>query len=338
MTVALKPLSEQTVVITGASSGIGLATARAAARQGAKLVLVARNEPALGDIALQINAEDGDAIYVAADVGKREQVQHVYDKAIARFGGFDTWVNDAGVDLWGRLEEVSDEDNRKLFDTNFWGIVNGSLVALPQLKRSGGALINLGSVASDYAIPLQGMYSASKHAVKAFTEALRIELEEEQAPISVTLIKPASIATPLAQHARNYMANEPDLPAPLYKPEEVADAILHAAQHPERDIYVGGASKMMSTANQLAPRAMDWISAKGMFKPQQRDVPAARTADNLYRARSAAEVYGDYPGHLIQRSLYNRMSAGISLHPLSSAAALALIGVAAALLVRPHRL
>src|SRR4029079_1622040 len=103
------------------------------------------------------------------------------------------WVNNAGTSIFGKLEEISEDDHRRLFDINFWGLVSGSLVAAKHLRRRGGAIINLGSVASDNALPLQGMYSATKHAIKAFTDALRMELEAEGAPVSVTLIKPTSI-------------------------------------------------------------------------------------------------------------------------------------------------
>jgi short-subunit dehydrogenase len=196
MAIKLKPLKEQVIIITGASSGIGLATARAAAAKGAKVVLVSRNEEALAQIEQEIKAAGGEAIHVRADVGIKEQVQWIADTAMYHFGRIDTWVNDAGVSIYGRLEEVSEEDNRRLFDTNFWGVVNGSLAAVKCMRNTGGAIINIGSELSDLSIPLQGMYSASKHAVKGFTDALRIELEEDKAPISVTLIKPAAGSHP----------------------------------------------------------------------------------------------------------------------------------------------
>src|SRR6195952_2937302 len=144
MSVTLKPVKDQVIVITGASSGIGLATALSAAKQGAKVVLAARSSATLGDIVAQITAAGGQAIPAVADVAKRQEVQSIADAAIARFGRIDTWVNDAGVSIYGRLDEVSEEDNRRLFDTNFWGVVNGSLVALPHLRAAGGALINIG--------------------------------------------------------------------------------------------------------------------------------------------------------------------------------------------------
>jgi len=229
MAVALKPLAEQVIVITGASSGIGLATARSAAKAGAKVVLASRNGGVLGSVEREITEAGGEAMHVVADVCRREDVERIARAAIDRFGAFDSWVNNAGLSIVGRMEQVSDQDHRKLFETNFWGLVYGSFVAVKHLKLRGGAVINLGSLASDMALPLQGMYSASKHAIKGFTDALRMELEEEGAPVSVTLIKPTSINTPFPQHAKNYTDREPQLPNPVYAPEEVANAILFLA-------------------------------------------------------------------------------------------------------------
>jgi NADP-dependent 3-hydroxy acid dehydrogenase YdfG len=155
-TIKLKPLNEQVMVITGASSGIGLSTAHLAAKAGVKLVLAARSEDALETVAEQINNSGGQAIAVAGDVGSHEDLERIAEAAIQRFGRIDTWVNDAGVAIYGKLEEVSEEDSRKLFDTNFWGVVNGSLVALRYLKMNGGALINVGSEVSEAAYPLLG--------------------------------------------------------------------------------------------------------------------------------------------------------------------------------------
>ncbi|WP_254245087.1 SDR family oxidoreductase [Hymenobacter sp. BRD67] len=236
MSIKLKPLDQQVIVITGATSGIGLATARAAAKAGARLVLAARSQT---DLDLVAQSLGGHVATVAADVADPASVRRIAEAARAHFGGFDTWVNNAGVGMWGRLEQGSLEDFKRLYDTNFWGIVNGSLEAIKFLKKHGGALINLGSEVSDVSVPIQGMYASSKHAVKGFTDALRIEMADEKAPISVTLIKPSAINTPFPEHARNYMSEKPKLPAPVYAPEEVANAILHAATHPVRDIYVG---------------------------------------------------------------------------------------------------
>ncbi len=288
----LKPLDQQVIVITGASSGIGLATAETASARGARLVLTARSEDALGEIARRLNDAGGEAIYVAADVADRAQVERVAQAAIEHFGRIDTWINDAGVSIYGRLDQVSEDDARRLFDTNFWGVVNGSLVALPLLKRQGGALINIGSEVSEAVVPLQGMYSASKHAVKGFTDALRVEQEEvAEAPISITLIQPTAVDTPFPQHARNYMDWEPKLPTPQLDPYEVADAILDAAVSPTRDKRVGGMSKLNTTIAKIAPGLGDKMSAKQADRQQYDEAPR-HPEGILFEPADAGNVYG----------------------------------------------
>jgi NADP-dependent 3-hydroxy acid dehydrogenase YdfG len=322
---AKKPLDQQVIVITGASSGIGLATARMGAARGARVVLAARNGEALAEIRAEIERQGGDALDVVTDVSDRAQVEALARAAIDRYGRIDTWVNDAGLSIIGRLEEVEDGDHRRLFDVNFWGVVYGSLVALPHLKESGGTLINLGSVASDVAFPLQGMYSASKHAIKGFTDSLRIELKEEGAPVAVTLIKPAAIDTPFPAHARNYTDREPKLPPPVYRTEEVAEAILHAAVHPRRDIYIGGGGRIMSAAQAVAPRVFDTVGSS-MAGLQQRAEPPRRPEGSLYEAGVGGRTAGSHPGYVMRRSLYTRSA----LHPLTTAAVVAGVGLAAA--------
>ncbi|MDQ3324048.1 MAG: SDR family oxidoreductase [Acidobacteriota bacterium] len=257
MTVKLKKLANQTMVITGATSGIGLTTARMAAEKGAKLVLVARNEEALRRLTDEINASGGKAIYSVADVADENALGQAAEKAKREFGGFDTWVNNAGGSVYGRITDVPIEDLRRLFETNVWGVVNGSRIAVEHLRNRGGALINLGSEVSDAPVPLQGMYSSSKHAVKGFTDALRMELEADKLPVSVTLIKPTAIHTPFPENAKNYLPYEPQLPPPLYAPELVAEAILYSAENPKRDFFVGGMAKAHSSIALNTPRLFD---------------------------------------------------------------------------------
>ncbi len=332
MHLSLKPLHDQVIVITGASSGIGLATARHAAKRGARVVLAARSGDSLAEVVREITGAGGEAIYVTADVGNRDEVQRIADAASERFGGFDTWVNNAAVSIWGRLEEVSDADSRRLFETNFWGMVYGSLVALKTLKTRGGALINLGSVVSDIGFPLQGMYAASKHAIKGFTDSLRMELKEAGAPVSVTLIKPGSIDTPLPSHARKYTAEQPHLPPPVYDPAEVATAILYAAVHPKRDIYVGSSARTLSLLGRSAPRLADRIGSTLLYSSQLRDEPARDHAGALHGAGGGARERGDQPGLVMKRSFYTRGS----LHPLVTGAAVLTAGAIAYQLVN-HR-
>jgi short-subunit dehydrogenase len=337
MTVKLKPLSEQIIVITGASSGIGLATARRAAEHGASLMLCARNEEALQRVVADISANGGRAAYMVADVCNREDVERLAQHAIDVYGRIDTWVNNAGVALYGRLEDVPLEDKRQLFETDFWGVVHGCAAAIPHLRRHGGALINLGSVASDRAFPLQGIYSAAKHAVKGYTDALRMELEHDHAPISVTLIKPAAIDTPYLDHARNYMDAESSFPPPVYAPEIVADAILHAAQHPIRDIYVGSASRAMSFGSHHAPRLMDHYMEWAAFD-QQRGEPldGEHPAGNLYGPQRDTQTRGRYRGTVRERSYYTRAALAPD-YVVPGMVGLLIAGLSAAALLRHNR-
>lgn len=292
MTPRLKPLPEQVMVITGATSGIGLTTARMAAEQGARLVLAARSGDALDQLASELRRQGTQVTTVVADVGEQADVARIGQAALERFGRIDSWVNNAGIAIYGRNEDVPVTDQQRLFQTNFWGVVHGSLEAVKHMKlRGGGALINLGSEVSDRAVPLQGIYSASKHAVKGFTDSLRMELEKERAQISVTLIKPAAVDTMLTVHARNFMDEEPSLPPPVYAPEVVAQAILYAAEHPRRDVYVGGAAKAISVGGFHLPRLLDRYMRSTMFRQQKSGAPSpAGRRDALYAPDPGSEL------------------------------------------------
>jgi short-subunit dehydrogenase len=320
MSVQLKPLNEQVIVITGATSGIGLVTARMAAKRGAKLVLCARNQTALQELVAELNASGAEAIDLVADVGRLEEVEHLASEALRHFGRIDTWINNAGVSIYGRVFEVPLDDQRQLFETNYWGLVHGSLVAARHLRARGGAIINLGSALSDRSIPLQGIYCASKHAVKGFTDALRMELEKEGALISVTLIKPAAIDTPYRQHARNYLAVEPLNPPPVYAPRTVASAILHCAQHSRRDVYVGAASRAIALAGALLPGMTDWVMKALFFRLQKTNERASSVRrDSLYAPSDDGGERGGYPGYVVRTSAY---TAAV-LHPVAAMGLLA---------------
>jgi short-subunit dehydrogenase len=317
MKFRLKKLADQVVVITGATSGVGLTTARRAADRGAKLVLAARNEDALKQLMYSLTKRGTETAYCVADVGIEEDVRRIAQMAIDRFGGFDTWVNNAGVSIFGKSEEVPLEDQRRLFQTNFWGVVHGSLVAAAHLKKRGGVLINVGSELSDRAVPLQAAYSASKHAVKGFTDALRVELEAEDAPVSVTLIKPAAMDTMLVPHAKNFLDVEPKLPPPIYAPDLAADAILFAAENPRRDLFVGGAAHLMSSGGFLTPGLFDSYMRRFLFRQQKSSVPARdRSRNALYSPGKDLFERQGYRGHVFESSLYTKAA----MRPKASAA------------------
>src|SRR5436190_998521 len=232
MSPKLKPLSEQVVVITGATSGIGLSTARAAAARGARLVLAARNEAALKSVCQDLGGRGVKVAYIVADVGQRADVARIVETAITRFGGFDTWINNAGVGLIGPLTQVSVEDQRRLFETNYWGAVYGSLAAVEHLRArpGGGAVISIGALIGDIAAPLRGPDSAAKHALHAFTATLRMELARAGAPVSVTLIRPGAVDTPFSENARSYLQSARPEPAAIHATPLVAQTILYAAE------------------------------------------------------------------------------------------------------------
>ena len=333
MKIQLKRVRDQVIVITGATSGIGLATARQAAKRGACVVLNARAEEDLKTVANQIAELGGQVAYAAGDVADIGVVRHLAETAIREFGRIDSWVNNAGVSIYGLLEEVSIADARRLFDTNYWGMVQGSLVALEHLKGPGGALINVGSELSETVIPLQGHYNASKHALKGFTETLRIELEKEKAPVSVTLVEPSAIDTPYPEHAKNYMDVEPTHQPPVYAPEIVANAILHCASHQHRTVRVGAGSKAFTLIEKVVPALGDRITVASTFEGSRTNQPA-RDQNTLFGARPGdPRVRGKYRGHVMKQS----WSTAATLRPIPAILAVATIGVGLAYAVRSFR-
>jgi NAD(P)-dependent dehydrogenase (short-subunit alcohol dehydrogenase family) len=226
---------------------------------------------------------------VRADVAVEQDVERIAAEAVAAFGGFDTWINNAAVGMYGTLEQVPIADHQRTFAVNYFGTLYGSLIAARHLKaRGGGAIINVGSILGDRSIVLQGPYSATKHAVQGLTDTLRVELEREGAGISVTLIKPGGCGTPYPEHARNYMDVPPRIPQPIYHPAVIADAILFACETPRRVLYIGSGGLASSLIGQLAPRltdrVMEAVGERIQQSPGHAGDPAKR--DNLYEPRT----------------------------------------------------
>lgn len=297
-----KPLNQQTIVITGASSGIGLATAEMAAKKGARVVISSRNFEDLEKIAEKLNARGGNVLPVKADVTKYADLESLAVQAVAAFGPIDTWVNNAGGSIYGPLLEIPEQEERALFEMNFWSIRNGCHIAVASMRDRGGVIINLGSEVSDRSIPLQGMYAATKHAIKAYTDALRMELEHDGVPIAVSLIRPTAINTPFPDHAVNHLRNgEPSLPDPTLHPDFVAKAILECAEKPKRDVYVGLPSKMASIMEFFMPRTADKQNEKSGYQGQSRGTSLEHSSDHEGLTH-APDQEGELLGHHIGKT------------------------------------
>ena len=321
MSTTKKALKNQVIVITGASSGIGLATAQAAAAQGATVVLVSRNEDKLKTIADRMQRRGHRVSYKVADVSDKEAVKRVAEEIEQEHGRIDTWVNNAGVSIYGRLTEIDRDDHEQVIRTNFWGVVNGSEAALPALRRSRGTLVNLGSALSDRAVGMQGMYSASKHAIKGYTDALRMELMRDGIPVGVSLIKPGAINTPYTRHAKNYTGQRLSFPSPVYDPSVVAAGILHCAKTPVAHLTIGGGGKLISALGNRFPGLMDLFMVKGGAIDQQFLDEPVRTpagANNLHGPMEddSPSADGDYEGMVKNHSVFTNFRK----HPVLTAA------------------
>ncbi|QJC98359.1 Short-chain dehydrogenase/oxidoreductase YxnA [Bacillus mojavensis] len=304
----LKKVKDQVIVITGATSGIGLVTARMAAEKGAKVVAAARNEEALQELVDEVKKKGHEAIYVKADVGKEEDVNRIAETAISTFGHFDTWVNNAAVSVFGHAMDVTTEDMKRVFDTNFWGPVYGTRAAVKHFTSRGGpgALINVGSLFGDRGTVIQSTYASAKFALHGWTESIRMELEKEQAPVSVTLIHPGRIDTPYNEHARSYLDKQPaHYRSMIYPPEAAAEAILFAAEHPKRDMYIGSQAKSIAMLGTLFPRLTDRLMEKIMYYSQHAERPSKpREESALYHAGYGMHDRGRNKGWLRSRSYY----------------------------------
>jgi NAD(P)-dependent dehydrogenase (short-subunit alcohol dehydrogenase family) len=307
-TLHLKPVQDQVVVLLGASSGIGRASALRLAAEGARLVVAARSGPKLESLVDQIHADGGRATAVVADVSDLRQVEAVAEAAVATYGRIDTWVNLAGVAVFAPFEQTTDEEFRRVIDVNLMGQVNGARAALPHLRRDGGSLVCVSSMGAKRGIPLQTAYCASKHAIDGFVESLRAELQHDGVPVNLTNIMPATIDTPLFDNARTKLGVKPTAPPPVYHVDVVVDAIVHAAQHPARDIVVGGAAKALIVLESLAPRVLDTLLRNVGYRLHYTGDPKPEgSPDNLFEPVPGHDTAQGTRGHHLSRSLFTSL-------------------------------
>ncbi|WFE31973.1 SDR family oxidoreductase [Micromonospora sp. WMMD975] len=268
-----RDLADATVVITGASSGIGAATAYALAGQGAAVVLAARTEAALDRVAAHCRELGGHALVVPTDMTDPDAVELLAARAAAEYGHLDAWINNAAVGTVGLFDEIPVAEFRRVVEVNLLGTVHGTRAALPWLVAAGGGvLINNASVLAEVAMPYQSAYNATKHAIRGLSDTVRQELRVTgRGNVSLCTVLPATIDTPFFRHAANHTGRELTPPPPVYPPEMVAATMLRLLRRPRREAYAGGAARLMGLQWRLAPvlaeRVLGWYTARTQFGP-----------------------------------------------------------------------
>ncbi len=329
----LKPINQQVVAIVGASSGIGRETALQFAARGAKLVVSARSKTGLETLVEEIQSRGGEAVAVPADVTNFEQVQAIASKAVEQYGRLDTWVHAAATGILARFDQIEPEEFKRVIDVNLMGQVYGAMVALPHLKREGrGALIHISSMEGRRSLPLQSPYCAAKHGVEGFLESLRVELQHEGIPISVTSIKPSVINTPYYNKVQTKLGVKPTGIPPYYQASLVTEAILYVAEHPTRDFIVGDVGKVLDLLQRLSPELVDTLLLLVGFQGQRTNEPKSEDAPNnvFEPIQGYDRVEGDF-GELVILSITDWLDKNPPLK-WGALAATALGGVALAML------
>jgi NAD(P)-dependent dehydrogenase (short-subunit alcohol dehydrogenase family) len=315
MKIQLKPIQEQNVVVVGATSGMGRETAYQFAQQGARVMVSGRSQGAVDEVVEEIRSQGGQAAGFAADVTNLDQMKSLARAAAETFGGIDTWVHIAGVSLYAKIEDTMPGEFQQLFNVNLMGPLHGVQAALPYLRDRGGALIVMGSVVSNRPVPYQGAYSATKSGLKSFLDALRLELQHDDVPVMVTHILPGSMNTPFFSKAMTRIGVKPAPYPPVYEPSVAAKAILYAAEHPVRALYVGGASRGFSLMQRFSPDLADKMVGATAFEMQRSDTPKSpNAAHNLYEHVSG---YDTVTGEWGEISKPMSMVTWMRIHPVA---------------------
>ena len=309
MGAAKKPLSEQVVVVTGASSGLGRAVARGAAEAGAKVVVTARNGEALDDAVREIEAFGSEAIAVPADHSVQDEVAQVVEQAIDRFGRIDTYVANAMVTVMTEVVDLQPDELRRVLDVNFFGMVHGYWAALPHLKESRGTFLHISSALAYRGIPLQAAYCSTKAGLRAFLESARVEEQKAGTGVAISLVLPGAINTPQFDRDRQKIGYQPQPVPPIYQPEAFAEATLRCAERPVRELPISWGAQKLLWGQKLSPRAGDWMLRRIGWKSQHTDEPKPVDApDNLFDTLPGDPgAHGRFDGRARESTIWTRL-------------------------------
>jgi NAD(P)-dependent dehydrogenase (short-subunit alcohol dehydrogenase family) len=281
--VQKKPIDEQVIVVTGASSGVGRAIARAAGERGAKVVVAARGAEGLNAAVAEIERAGSEALAVQGDLAGQEQNEEVIRRALERFGRIDTFVANAIVTVYAEVEQLEPDELRRVIDLNFFGVAYGYWAALPALKESRGTFLHVSSALAYRGIPLQAAYCSSKAAARTFLESARVELQKHGHDVAVSLVLPGAINTPQFDRDRQKLGKQPQPVPPIYQPEPYAQAVLHCAEKPIRELPVSWGAQKLLWGQKLSPRAGDWMLRRiGWTKQHTGEDKPVDSPDNLF--------------------------------------------------------
>jgi NAD(P)-dependent dehydrogenase (short-subunit alcohol dehydrogenase family) len=277
-------ISDQVVVVTGASAGVGRAIVHRFARAGCRLGLIGRDAEALEHVRAEVEEMGGQAFVAAADVADSQAVFAAADRILGAFGRIDVWVNDAMATVFSPLCEMTPEEFRRVTEVTYLGFVHGTMAALRHMRPTDrGTIIQIGSALAYRGIPLQSAYCGAKYAIRGFSDSLRCELIHERSSVKLVMVQLPAVNTPQFDWARTHMSRTPRPVAPVVQPEVIADAVFSAACKPAREYWIGFSTLKVILGNMVLPGFLDWYLARVAFAGQEtsRSVEAGR-ADNLF--------------------------------------------------------